>query len=169
MSTGVLASTNSLVSIGTGPTTSGLLETGAASGPASSGGALVDADGNVTGIVLSPVGDSRMTYAVPIDTALSIADDLDRGIRPARRTRNQRDRHAAGPTVTAVAAGGPARLAGMRVGDIVESVDKHDPIRSKTSWRSFATTRPARPVVVEFGADRARSRCWRRSGTWAPR
>jgi len=126
MSTGVLASTNGLVSNGSGPTTSGLLETGAASNTASSGGALVDPSGKVTGIVLSPVGDSRVTYAVPIDTALSIADDLrSHGFA----------RHGAlgingvdapeGPMVTAVLAGGPAARAGIRVGDVVMSVDKH--------------------------------------------
>src|SRR5213079_1956496 len=52
------------------------MSTGVASSSASSGGALVDPAGNVAGLILSPVGDSRMTYAVPIDTALSIADDL---------------------------------------------------------------------------------------------
>ena len=36
----------------------------------------MDRSGDVAGIVLSPIGDDRVTYAVPIATALSIADDL---------------------------------------------------------------------------------------------
>lgn len=149
VSDGVVASTNSLVSLGTGPTTSGLLETGAASGPAASGGALVDADGNVTGIVLSPVGDGRMTYAVPIGTALAIADDL-RSLGYARHGAlgiNGIDAPA-GPTVTAVTPGGPAELAGVRVGDIVEGVDGHDCDSIEDVMAVVRHDSPGTPVVI---------------------
>jgi S1-C subfamily serine protease len=151
MSTGVLSSTDSLVSIGTGPTTSGLLETGAASSSASSGGALVDAEGNVTGIVLSPVGDGRMTYAVPIETALSIADDL-RSLGHARHGAlgiNGIDAPA-GPTVTAVVAGGPAQLAGIRVGDVVETVDKHQVDSIEDVMALVRHDLPGQPVMIEL-------------------
>jgi S1-C subfamily serine protease len=151
MSTGVLSSTDSIVSIGTGPTTSGLLETGAASSTASSGGALVDADGNVTGIVLSTVGDGRMTYAVPIETALSIADDLrSRGYaRHGALGINGIDAPA-GPTVTAVVAGGPAHEAGIRVGDVVETVDKHPVDSIEDVMALVRHDLPGQPVMVEL-------------------
>ena len=151
MSTGVLASTDSLVSIGTGPTTSGLLETGAASSSASSGGALVDAAGNVTGIVLSPVGDSRMTYAVPIETALSIADDLRLHgyARHGALGINGIDAPA-GPTVTGVVVGGPADRAGIRVGDIVERVDKHEVDSMEDVMALVRHDAPGQPIVVEL-------------------
>jgi S1-C subfamily serine protease len=151
MSTGVVASTDSLVSLGSGPTTSGLLETAAASGPASSGGALVDADGNVTGIVLSPVGDSRMTYAVPIGTALAIAADL-RQLGYARHGAlgiNGTDAPA-GPTVTAVVTGGPAQLAGVRVGDIVESIDNHEVDSIEDVMAVVRHDLPGQPVVIRL-------------------
>jgi S1-C subfamily serine protease len=149
MTSGMISSTDSLVSLGTGPTTSGLLETSAASIPASSGGALVDARGDVTGIVLSPIGDGRMTYAVPIETALSIADDL--------RT-NGYAQHGAlgingidappGPTVTAVVAGGPAERAGMQAGDIVESVDKHAVDSMEDVMAFVRHDEPGEPILV---------------------
>jgi S1-C subfamily serine protease len=144
MTTGVLASTDSLVSIATGPTTS-------ASNSASSGGALVDAAGNVTGIVLSPVGDSRMTYAVPIQTALSIADDLrSRGYaRHGALGINGIDAPA-GPTVTAVVTGGPAQLAGVRVGDVVESVDKHQVDSIEDVMALVRHDAPGQEIVVEL-------------------
>ena len=82
----------------------------AASSPASSGGALVDHSGDVTGIVLAPVGDDRMTYAVPIATAL-----VDRRRSSGTRVRDARRARAStasngtdGPTITSVLAGGPA-------------------------------------------------------------
>ncbi len=151
MTSGTLASTDSLVSVSTGPNTSGLLETNAASVPASSGGALVDAAGDVTGIVLAPVGDSQMTYAVPIETALSIADDL--------RTKGYA-RHGAlgingidapaGPTVTGVVAGGPAERAGVQVGDIVMGVDKHEVDSMEDVMALVRHDEPGEPILVRL-------------------
>jgi S1-C subfamily serine protease len=124
MSNGLVASTDSLVSVAGGPTTSGLLETGAASSTASSGGALVDKSGKVTGIVLAPVSGKHMTYAVPIDTALAIANDLrDQGYTTHGALGIDGINSDDGPTVTSMDAEGPAALAGVRVGDVFESVD----------------------------------------------
>ena len=151
VSTGGVASTDSLVSLGAGPVTSGLLETDAAANAGSSGGALVDADGNVTGIVLAPVGDGRMTYAVPIGTALAIAADL-RSLGYARHGAlgiNGMDAPA-GPTVTAVVDGGPAELAGVRVGDVVESIDEHEVDTIEDVMAVVRHDLPGQPVVIEL-------------------
>jgi putative serine protease PepD len=151
MTKGELASTDSLVSLGSGPTTSGLLETDAASGPASSGGALVDADGNVTGIVLSPVADSRMTYAVPIGTALAIAADL-RQLGYARHGAlgiNGTDAPA-GPTVTGMVTGGPAQLAGVQVGDVVQRIDNHEVDSIEDVMAVVRHDLPGQPIVIEL-------------------
>jgi S1-C subfamily serine protease len=151
MSSGVLASTDSLVSLGTGPTTSGLLETGAVSSPASSGGALVDNAGHVAGIVLSPVGDGRMTYAVPIETALSIADDLrSHGYATHGALGINGIDAPAGPTVTAVVEGGPAQRAGVQVGDIVESIDEHQVDSMEDVMALVRHDAPGQPIVVEL-------------------
>ena len=151
MSSGVLASTDSLVSLGTGPTTSGLLETGAVSSPASSGGALVDNAGHVAGIVLSPVGDGRMTYAVPIETALSIADDLRTyGYATHGALGINGTDKPTGPTITGVVAGGPAALAGMRAGDIVARVDKHEVDSMEQLMALVRHDSPGQPITVEL-------------------
>jgi serine protease DegQ len=149
MSNGVLSQTDSLVSLSTGPTTSGLLETNAASSSASSGGALVDAAGDVTGIVLSPVGDSRMTYAVPIETALAIADDLrmQGWARHGALGINGVDAPE-GPTITGMVAGGPADRAGIRVGDILQSVDKHEVDSMSEVMARVRHDAPGKPIVV---------------------
>jgi S1-C subfamily serine protease len=126
LSNGLVASTDSLVAVNRGPTTSGLLETGAASSAASSGGALVDESGDVTGIVLAPVSGKRMTYAVPIETALSVANDLrEQGYTTHGALGIDGTNTADGPKVTSMDSDGPAAVAGVRVGDIVESVDGH--------------------------------------------
>ena len=126
VSSGLVASTDSLVAVTDGPITSGLLETAAASNKASSGGALVDRAGNVTGIILAPVGDNRMTYAVPIATALSVANDFRAyGFTTHGALGINGVNASDGPTVTDAIAGGPAALAGIRAGDVVETIGKH--------------------------------------------
>jgi putative serine protease PepD len=151
ISTGVLAAIDSLVSVDTGPTTSGLLETAAASNAASSGGALVNSAGDVTGIVLSPIGDGRTTYAVPIESALSIAHDL--------RTHGYA-KHGAlgidgvdkptGPTITGIVSGGPAERAGLQVGDIVESVDERVVDSMDDVMALVRHDSPGDPVAIEI-------------------
>jgi putative serine protease PepD len=124
LSNGLVASTDSLVSSRRGPNTSGLLETGAASSVASSGGALVDPSGKVVGIVLAPVAGTRVTYAVPIGTALEVANDLrEQGYTIHGALGIDGINSPDGPMVTKMDTDGPAADAGVRVGDIVESVD----------------------------------------------
>jgi putative serine protease PepD len=149
MSSGLVASTDSLVSVASGPTTSGLLETAAASNAGSTGGALVDHTGDVTGIVLSPVGDDRMTYAVPISTALSVATDL-RAHGYARHGAlgisgvNDPD----GPTVSSVIPGSPAAHAGVRAGDVIESVDNHEVYSMDDVMAVVRHDHPGQPVEL---------------------
>jgi len=149
LSSGLLASTDSLVAMSSGPTTSGLLETAAASGSGSMGGALVDHSGDVTGIVLSPVGDDRMTYAVPIATALSIANDLREYGHATHGAMGINGIDASeGPTVSAVIAGGPAARAGIRVGDVIDSVDGHEVYSMDDVMAVVRHDRPGQSVVV---------------------
>src|SRR5262249_60499611 len=126
-----------------GPTTSGLLETAAASSIASSGGALVDRTGKVTGIVLAPISGSRMTYAVPIATALTVARDLRAQGWTAHGALGIGGINApGGPTVTSMVTDGPAEGAGVRVGGVGES---GDPRGVYTISPPLAPVRPHRP------------------------
>jgi S1-C subfamily serine protease len=149
MRRGLLASTDSLVAAPAGPTTSGLLETAAVSGSGSTGGALVDQSGDVTGIVLSPVGDARMTYAVPIATALSVANDLRAYGHATHGALGINGVDAsAGPTVSTVTAGGPAAHAGVHVGDVLDTVDGHEVYSMDDVMAVVRHDRPGRAVVV---------------------
>ena len=151
MSSGLVASTDSLVAFASGPTTSGLLETAAASSPASSGGALVDRAGDITGIVLAPVGDDRMTYAVPISTALSIASSLRTLGYATHGALGINGTDASdGPTITKVFPGGPADRAGVRAGDIVEAVDGHEAYSMDDVMALVRHDRPGEPLELEL-------------------
>jgi S1-C subfamily serine protease len=68
-----------------------------------------------------------MTYAVPITTALTVARDLrGQGYTPHGALGIDGINAPDGPTVTSMVTDGPADLAGVRVGDVVESVDRRD-------------------------------------------
>jgi S1-C subfamily serine protease len=68
-----------------------------------------------------------MTYAVPIGTALSIANDLQaHGYATHGALGINGINASAGPTVSGIIAGGPAARAGVHVGDVIDSVDNHD-------------------------------------------
>jgi S1-C subfamily serine protease len=149
LSNGLIASTDGIVAVEGGPTTSDLLETGAASNTASSGGALVDQAGKVTGIVLAPVSGKRTTYAVPIDTALSIATDLrEQGYTTHGALGIGGTNTPDGPMVTSMDPDGPAALAGIRVGDIVESVDDHQVDTMSDVMALVRNDRPGESIVL---------------------
>ena len=150
MSSGMVASTDSLVAVASGPTTSGLLEMAAISTSASSGGALVNRSGDVTGIVLAPVGDDPMTYAVPISTALAIADDLQmNGYATHGALGVSGTDGPGGPTVTGVVRGGPAAHAGIHVGDVIDAVGGHEVYSMDDVMALVRHDRPGDSVPVE--------------------
>lgn len=123
-SSGLLQSADGIVADDGGPTISGLLETDANSGSVAAGGALIDQEGTVVGIVLSRVGENSTTYAVPITEAVRIGDDLaNQGFVAHGSAGVSLADTVAGPSIVAVSAHGPAAREGARTGDVVLSVD----------------------------------------------
>lgn len=116
-----------------------VIQTDAALNPGNSGGALVDGDGGVIGINTAIIGGAQgLCFAVPANTAKSIVPDLMRDGRVARgwfgiagqtqelsRALARRLNLAmqSGVLVVAVTGGGPAESAGLRVGDVVLTLD----------------------------------------------
>ncbi len=117
------------------------LQTDAAINPGSSGGPLVNLDGEVIGIntaIASPSGNnSGVAFSIPINLFRRVADQLitkgtvSRGylgvqlsqtFEPADALRAGLDRHH-GALVEAVYPNTPAAAAGLRVGDIILEID----------------------------------------------
>jgi S1-C subfamily serine protease len=110
---------------GGGTTMSGLIESNALTEPAIAGGALLDAEGRVAGILMTPVAGHPAAVAVPIKFASQVAESLRAngrvdhgwlGIQAAATTRGDL-------VITALAKGGPSEQAGLEVGDLVVNVD----------------------------------------------
>jgi serine protease DegQ len=115
-----------------------LIQTDAAISPGNSGGAMVDAGGQVVGISVAYVppqqGAVAVGFAIPAATATRVADELLEhgrarhaylGLQPAELTPDiARELHVSGGGVLvyALAPGGPAAKAGIRPGDVLTAI-----------------------------------------------
>lgn len=122
-----------------------MVQTDASINPGNSGGPLVNAVGQVVGVNSSMFSPSRgsgsvgLGFAIPIDRAVRIADELRAYGRIRRpwvgldlREDARRDRPR-GLVVARVAEGSPADEAGFRPGDVVLSVDG-ERVSSALDW-----------------------------------
>jgi S1-C subfamily serine protease len=116
----------------------GMVQTDAAIAPASSGGALLDSAGSVIGITTTNVvgegGAEGVGFAVPIDVARSVAEQLMTAGRVANvwigiqgqdvdgATASQMDVHG-GAVVADVKPGSPAERAGVAPSDVIVAVN----------------------------------------------
>ena len=117
------------------------IQTDAAINPGNSGGALIDAEGNLVGIntaIYSESGGSMgIGFATPIEIARKVMDEIVKtggvkrgwlGVEPQDVTPElarafELDRNTSGVIIAGVMRDGPAAKGGLKVGDIVQSVN----------------------------------------------
>ena len=125
-----------------------VVQTDASINPGNSGGPLLNIQGQLVGINTAILGErsAGIGFAVPIDRAVRVAEELVRhgevregwiGLsvtdRPAPGSDVINDRRVRA-AVTEVEPGSPAQAAGVRQGDVVESVDGQ-PVGSAAEYR----------------------------------
>ena len=135
------------------------IQTDAAINPGNSGGALVDARGTLIGIntaIYSQGGGSLgIGFAVPIDLARQVMDDLVREGRVVRGWIGVEPRDLSpdlaaslgldkvqGVLITGVLQGGPAALAGVRPGDVVTAVAARPVLTTAELLKAVAALKP---------------------------
>ncbi len=125
-----------------------VIQTDASINPGNSGGPLINIQGQLVGINTAILGErsAGIGFAVPVDRAARVAEDLIRHgeVREGWIGLSVTDRPAPGSdvvndrrvrvAVTEVEAGSPAQAAGVRQGDVVESVDGQ-PVGSAGEYR----------------------------------
>jgi serine protease DegQ len=141
------------------------IQTDAAINPGNSGGALIDQHGNVVGIntaIYSQSGGSLgIGFAVPIDTARAVMDEIVRtgsvergwlGVEPQDLTpelaRAFKLSSPRGVIIAGVMRDGPAGRGGVRVGDIVRSIDGNEVASTSSMLAMIALLPPGQEVTL---------------------
>jgi putative serine protease PepD len=131
MTAGIVSAINRTITAPNNFSLSGSIQTDAAINHGNSGGPLIDAvSGKVIGVnaqIESDSGDnSGVGFAIPIDTAKSVANTLIAGgtVKHAYLGVSVGDASSsAGASIGCVVAGGPADNAGLKAGDVVTAID----------------------------------------------
>ncbi|HEX4602121.1 MAG TPA: trypsin-like peptidase domain-containing protein [Gemmatimonadales bacterium] len=141
----------------------GMIQTDAAINPGNSGGPLANALGEVVGVnsnIFTPSGGSvGVGFAIPIERALRVADELRRfgkvrrawvGLEVVGAEDLRGWKQAGGLRVTDVAPGGPAAGAGVARGDVLVSARGHR-LRTFLDWEAMLLdTGPGDTLVVAY-------------------
>src|SRR5881397_358603 len=145
----------------------GMIQTDAAINPGNSGGPLANALGEVVGvnssIFTSSGGSVGVGFAIPIERALRVADELRRfgkvrrawvGLEVAGADDLRGWKRAGGLRVTQVAPGGPASRVGVVAGDVLVSA----------RWRRLRTFLDWEAVLLDIGPGDTLSVSFRHEG-----
>jgi putative serine protease PepD len=134
VTSGIVSALNRQIDDRSGGRLVNLIQTDAAINPGNSGGALADAGGNLIGIntaIASTTGGSiGLGFAIPMDEAISVAEQIIRtgrathpylGVGPETLTPEAAQEFGveSGAVVASVFAGGPAAAAGIETGDVI--------------------------------------------------
>jgi putative serine protease PepD len=147
------------------------IQTDAALNPGNSGGALVNANGQLIGVNSANAslggapgesGSVGLGFAIPVDEAKRIADELiatgtaSHGFLGARLAD---DTNSSGARVVEVSNGGPAAAAGLAVGAVVTTVDDQPIGNADALTAVVQSTAPGATIAVGYldPSGRARS------------
>ena len=142
------------------------IQTDAAINSGSSGGALIDAYGNLLGIntaTLNNVGSTGISFAIPADAAAKVLTDIAQyghvvrgwlGISADLGLVSPEVSNELGATkifrVSSVASGGPSEKAGLKPGDIIFKIDGLPVIDPHTSINQITNVTPGQPVKLSI-------------------
>src|SRR5664280_1160231 len=144
------------------------VQTDAAINPGNSGGPLVDDQGRVIGIntAIASLGSSSASgqsgnigvgFAIPVDEARTVADQLMTGQTPAHAVLGVSitDNTGGGALVGTVAPGSAAAAAGLRAGDVITALDDTAVGGADDLTAAVRTHKPGDRVTIHFTRDGA--------------
>jgi putative serine protease PepD len=158
-SRGVVNALDRMAITPSGTVVAGLVETDTHPGDAVGGGALLDGNGSVVGILTR----AAPGHALPIDIAREVAAQLAAGGRAHHGwlgtvAVDAGDRPGGGARIVAVTAGSPAAAAGIAIGDVVVGVDSDRVSDMADLVAAIERRRPSDPVAITLWRDGKRLR-----------
>ncbi|CAM3427670.1 Putative serine protease PepD [Nocardioides dubius] len=146
------------------------IQTDAAINPGNSGGPLVDMNGNVIGInasiqtsssggydQTSQGGSIGLGFAIPIDAALPIVEQIQNGETPTHARLGitvadvrTDDTGATGAQIQEATSGNAAEAAGLKAGDVITKIDDHQVTGSEALIATVRGYRPGDKVEITY-------------------
>ena len=155
----IVSDRNVMAATGTGIDVAGLVETGLTVTPDMAGGALVDQNGIVVGILTHPVGDNPNGLAIPSSAVRDVEDQLDgsgkvsHGWMGVLCAEDDADRPAGGATIAWVQPGSPAAKAGIEPADVIVSAAGERVSGRADLVAASRGLRPQDPLELQFLRD----------------
>jgi S1-C subfamily serine protease len=138
----------------------GLIEIAADVEAGDSGGPLYDADGQVVGMDTAASSSGGQAYAIPITTALSVAEQIVGGVDndtihqgyPGFLGVSVQDdgTGTSGAAIAGVVSGGPADQAGLTAGDVITAIGRTTITSADDVTTALAGRDPGDPVSVTW-------------------
>jgi S1-C subfamily serine protease len=157
---------------GTSERLTGMIQTDANILPGDSGGALVNGEGEVVGMITAGNSQNVSTsahttgFAIPIDTAMAVVDQIHAGgggtvlmgergylgvgVRPLDAATASRFGVDSGALVVGLDAGGPAQRAGMTAPAVIRSIDGHAVTSADSLGPLLHSHTPGQTAVVTW-------------------
>ena len=170
---GIVSALEVSLSVSSGQTLYDLVQTDAAINPGNSGGPLVNMAGEVVGITsikIATVGVEGMGYAISINTALPIIDDLVTigyvirpwlgvGVYPVSEGLATYYGFAVdhGALITELSVGSPADKAGLKVNDIIVGFDDREITNTDDLIQAIRSTQIGQEVEITYWRDDTKS------------
>jgi putative serine protease PepD len=151
VATGVVASLGGWAENGDGTPSAGMITVDAPMPPEAQGGALLDHDGHVVGILAGATKDSMGGLATPIATVRNVAAQLAEtgtAAHGALGVGAADEDHPRGARVVSVLAQGAAARAGVETGDVVVKVDEQTVRNAADLVVAVRSRRPDERVTI---------------------
>jgi putative serine protease PepD len=153
---GIVSAKNRTLDVDANTTLKGLIQTDAAINHGNSGGALVNAAGEVIGINSAAIPDAQSVgFAIAINTIKPLIEQLKAGNAPATTGSTPvlgitMQDTVGGVVVTGVTTGSGAANAGLQVGDVITKINGKDVSTSNDVGSSIAALQPDTNVTLQI-------------------
>jgi serine protease Do len=155
----VVSSLDLMTDTGTGVPVAGLIETGIPTNPQMAGGALIDTNGNVIGVLTYPVSGPANGLAVPVNVLRDVEDQLDssgkvnHGWIGVVYGDDAGDRAQGGALIQSVFPNSPATGAGLQPGDVITRAGGDSVTGRADAIAAVRRLRPQDPLDLTFYRD----------------